>query len=159
MTTGMGDSLHAFRRELGRGAERRAGRPDTGVLVWFRSGGLDADAPRDRYPEAGGAQACSAFHLRGPRTGRQASAPAWYAGLRHPRRSSLQALRRTHRPAMSGSDSAGEKAPLGRTRTAAEGLDPGALPMRWGDARMGVVLEGVDKSSLLPSREKVAAEG
>ena len=45
---------------------------------------------------------------------------------------------------MSGSDSAGEKAPLGRTRTAAEGLDPGALPMRWGEESMGVVLAGAD---------------
>ena len=38
--------------------------------------------------------------------------------------------------------SAAGETPLGRTRTAAEGLDPGALPMRWGERSMGVVVAG-----------------
>ena len=82
---------------------------------------------------------CSAFHLRGPRTGRQASAPAWCAGLRHPRRDSPgpSATRRKQ-----VQPSAAQSSPLGRTPTAAEGLDPGALPMRWGDARMGLFRAG-----------------
>ena len=126
-----------------------------GALPGYRGGSgvfrLDADAPRDRYPEACGAQALFSLspqslgragkHPRSPVTQVYVTRAANLSLGEHPGTNRCQAPPR-------------ERPPLGRTRTAAEGLDPGALPMRWGEEMMGVFSAMGIMSGLSPTNPR-----
>ena len=146
---------------MGRWAERRALRPE------YRGGSarfVSARRRRSARPLSRSQGRAGLFGLspqRRPRTGRQASAPAWCAGLRPPRREyplTVSTPGRTAARLRRGRD------PARPHHTAAEGLDPGALPMRWGEESLGVVsAAGITRSlstsltvipSLVPGTQK-----